>query len=152
MKSERQTEILKIIQECDIETQDQLLECLEARGLRSTQATMSRDIKDLHLVKELNDRGMYRYAVSERRASLNRANRLHNIFKESVTSVDLAMNIVVIKTMPGLASAACSAMDGMEIPDMVGSLTGDDTALLIMRNEQAAELLCLEFQSMLQKG
>lgn len=152
MKALRQTEILHIIQENDIETQDQLLEELEARGLKSTQATISRDIKELHLVKELTAHGAYRYAVSERKTSLNIANRLHTIFKESVTTFEAAQNIVVIKTMPGLASAACSALDGMKLPDMVGSLAGDDTALLIMRSSETAENLCEEIKRMLDKG
>lgn len=152
MKALRQAEILHIIQENDIETQDQLLEELEARGLKSTQATISRDIKELHLIKELTVQGAYRYAISERKTSLNIANRLHTIFKESVTTFEAAQNIVVIKTMPGLASAACSALDGMKLPDMVGSLAGDDTALLIMRSTESAENLCEEIKHMLDKG
>jgi len=152
MKGLRQAEILHIIQENDIETQDQLLEELEARGLKSTQATISRDIKELHLIKELTAQGAYRYAVSERKTSLNIANRLHTIFKESVTTFEAAQNIVVIKTMPGLASAACSALDGMKLTDMVGSLAGDDTALLIMRSSEMAESLCEEIKRMLDKG
>lgn len=149
MKARRQAEILKIIQEHDIETQDQLLAALRDRGMQSTQATISRDIKELHLVKELTGQSSYKYAVSERKTSLNMAGRLRNIFKESVTSFDAAQNIVVIKTMPGLASAACSALDGMHLPDMVGSLAGDDTGLLIMRTADAAEELCREIEKML---
>ena len=125
MKARRQAEILAIIQEYDIETQDQLLEKLREKGMKSTQATISRDIKELHL---------------------------NNIFRESVTSFDSAQNIVVLKTMPGLASAACSALDGMHLPNMVGSLAGDDTAILIMRTTQDAEELCLEIVKMLEKN
>lgn len=152
MKTQRQAEILQIIQDDDIETQDQLLDALSQRGMRSTQATISRDIKELHLIKELTPQGTYRYAVSERKTSLNIANRLHTIFKESVTSFEAAQNIVVIKTMPGLASAACSALDGMHLPDMVGSLAGDDTALLILRSTEAAQSLCDEIRQMLNKS
>lgn len=149
MKAKRQQEILRIIEEQDIDTQDQLLTELKARGVQSTQATISRDIKELHLIKELTSYGAYRYAVSERKASLNFAGRLRTIFKEGVTSFDVAQNIVVLKTMPGLASAACAAIDGMEISNLVGSLAGDDTAILIMRtNEDAAEF-CNEIHSML---
>lgn len=151
MKARRQAEILNIIREADIETQDQLLEALQARGVHSTQATISRDIKELHLVKELSGT-TYRYSVSERKTSLNIASRLHTIFKESVTSFEPAQNIVVLKTMPGLASAACSALDGMQLAEMAGSLAGDDTALLIMQNSKAAENLCREIQRMLEKG
>ena len=149
MKAKRQQEILRIIEEQDIDTQDQLLTELKARVVQSTQATISRDIKELHLIKELTSYGAYRYAVSERKASLNFAGRLRTIFKEGVTSFDVAQNIVVLKTMPGLASAACAAIDGMDIANLVGSLAGDDTAILIMRtNEDAAEF-CNEIHSML---
>ncbi|MEG2000071.1 MAG: arginine repressor [Evtepia sp.] len=152
MKVRRQAEILSIIQENDIETQDGLLAELMARGMKSTQATISRDIKELHLVKELTGRGTYKYAVSERKTSLNMAGRLRNIFKEGVTSFDAAQNIVVIKTMPGLASAACAALDGMHLNNMVGSLAGDDTGLLIMRNGEAASELCREILKMMEKA
>ena len=149
MKSQRQEEILRIIEEVDVETQDQLLEQLRLRGVTSTQATISRDIKELHLIKELTGYGTYKYVVSERKTSLNFAGRLRTIFKEGVTSFDMAQNIVVVKTMPGLASAACAAVDGMEIPDLVGSLAGDDTALLIMRTNEAAAEFCNEIHKML---
>ncbi len=149
MKSKRQEEILRIIEEVDVETQDQLLEQLRLRGVTSTQATISRDIKELHLIKELTGYGTYKYVVSERKTSLNFAGRLRTIFKEGVTSFDVAQNIVVVKTMPGLASAACAAVDGMEIPDLVGSLAGDDTALLIMRTNEAAAEFCNEIHKML---
>ena len=149
MKEKRQAEIVRIISEQDVETQEQLLAQLELRGIRVTQATVSRDIKELHLVKELTGYGTYKYAVSERKTSLNFAGRLRTIFKEGVISFDLAQNIVVLKTMPGLASAACSAIDGMEIQNLVGSLAGDDTAILILRtNEDAAEF-CNEIHKML---
>lgn len=149
MKAKRQQEILRIIGERDVETQDQLLAELRARGVQSTQATISRDIKELHLIKELTGYGTYRYAVSERKASLNLAGRLRTIFKESVTSFDVAQNIVVLKTMPGLANAAGAAIDGMEIEDLVGSIAGDDTALLIMRTNEAAVEFCDEIHKML---
>ena len=138
MKRARQAEILNIIQAVDVETQEQLLDELKARGFSATQATISRDIKELRLVKELSGGG-YRYASSERKGLADSDARLRNIFKEGVTSVDRAQNIVVVRTMPGLASAACSALDSMEIPGMVGSLAGDDTGILIMRDNDAAE-------------
>ena len=144
MKSKRQAEILRIIEDVDVETQDQLLSELKARGVTSTQATISRDIK------ELTGYGTYKYAVSGRKTSMNIAGRLRTIFKEGVTSFDRAQNIVVLKTMPGLASAACAAIDGMEIGDLVGSLAGDDTAILIMRDSEKAEAFCDEIHKMLQ--
>ena len=148
MKRARQAEILTIIQAVDVETQEQLLDELKARGFSATQATISRDIKELRLVKELSGGG-YRYASSERKGLADSDARLRNIFKEGVTSVDRAQNIVVVRTMPGLASAACSALDSMEIPGMVGSLAGDDTGILIMRDNDAAERFNQEVHKLL---
>lgn len=149
MKNVRQSEILSIVHSKDIETQEQLLEELRARGFTTTQATISRDIKELRLVKELTGSGGYRYALSERKASATSDIRLRNIFKEGVVSVDVAQNIVVVRTMPGLASAACSALDAMEIDGMVGSLAGDDTGILIMRDNTFAQQFSGEVHKLL---
>nr|WP_325211942.1 arginine repressor [uncultured Oscillibacter sp.] len=149
MKNDRQAMILEIIAQENIETQEQLLTRLQARGLRCTQATISRDIKQLHLIKEPAGQGVYKYAVSDNRTKLNVAAKLRTIFRECIVSIDYAQNIVVVKTMPGLANGACSALDNMNMSDIVGSLAGDDTALLVMRNTEAAELLCQEIKDML---
>ena len=151
MKSKRQAEILRIITEQDIETQEEMLENLRRCGIHATQATISRDIKEMNLVKQPAGSGVYRYVVStDRPARRAFAGRLQNIFKEGVTSCDVAQNIVVVKTMPGLAPAAGAALDGMEIEGLVGSLAGDDTAILIMRTSQVAERLCRDIESMLE--
>ena len=149
MKNVRQSEILNIVQSKEIDTQEQLLEELRARGFIPTQATISRDIKELRLVKELTGSGGYRYALSERKTSSTSDVRLRNIFKEGVLSVDVAQNIVVVRTMPGLASAACSALDAMEIDGMVGSLAGDDTGILIMRDNSFAQQFNSEVHKLL---
>ena len=149
MKNSRQTMILEIISQENIETQEQLLNRLQERGITSTQATISRDIKQMHLIKEPVGQGVYKYAVSGNRTKLNFAEKLRTIFRESITSIDYAKNIVVLKTMPGLASAACSALDNMELSDMVGSLAGDDTAFLLMRDEESAVAFCEELKGML---
>jgi transcriptional regulator of arginine metabolism len=149
MKGTRQAEILRIIGEVEVETQEQLLDELARHGIHATQATISRDIKQLHIIKELTGKGTYKYVVSNQRTSLNFAERLRTIFRECVTSLDFAQNIVVINTMPGLASAAAAALDNMELPDMVGSLAGDDTAILIMRTTQAAEEFCQNIHEMM---
>ena len=149
MKNSQQAMILEIISQENIETQEQLLNRLQARGIRCTQATISRDIKQLHLMKEPIGQGAYKYAVSGNRTKLNVAEKLRTIFRECIVSIDYAQNIVVVKTMPGLANGACSALDNMEMNDIVGSLAGDDTALLVMRNAEAAELLCQEIKDML---
>ena len=149
MKLDRQAMILEIIAQENIETQEQLLTRLQARGFRCTQATISRDIKQLHLIKEPVGQGVYKYAVSGNRTTLNVAAKLRTIFRECIVSIDYAQNIVVVKTMPGLANGACSALANMDMNDIVGSLAGDDTALLVMRNTEAAELLCQEIKDML---
>ena len=149
MKNDRQAMILEIISQENIETQEQLLARLQERGISSTQATISRDIKQMHLIKEPVGRGVYKYAVSGNRTKLNFAEKLRTIFRESITSIACAQNIVVIKTMPGLASAACSALDNMDITYMVGSLAGDDTAFLVMQNAESAAAFCEEIRAML---
>ena len=150
MKNNRQSMILEIISQENIETQEQLLSRLQERGIRSTQATISRDIKQMHLIKEPVGHGVYKYTVSGNRTKLNFAEKLRTIFRESLTSIDYAQNIVVIKTMPGLASAACSALDNMDITYMVGSLAGDDTAFLVMNDTESAVDFCEELRAMLQ--
>ncbi|MBE6971038.1 MAG: arginine repressor [Ruminococcaceae bacterium] len=149
MKNDRHNHLLQIIAEESIETQEQLLERLRERGIKSTQATISRDIKELHLVKEPAGQGRYRYAVSAHRTKLNFADRLRTILRESLLSSDYAQNIVVIKTMPGLAQGAASALDGMQIANMVGSLAGDDTVMIIMRDQDSASDFCNEIRDML---
>ena len=149
MKNHRQAMILEIITQENIETQEQLLARLQDRGIQCTQATISRDIKQLHLIKEPVGQGVYKYAVSGNRAKLNLAEKLRTIFRECMVSIDYAQNIVVLKTMPGLANGACSALDNMEMNDIVGTLAGDDTAFLVMRTTEAAALLCQEIKDML---
>ncbi len=149
MKSARQEKILEIIAKHDIETQNQLIEALESEGVKSTQATLSRDIRDLHLVKEMSPSGVYRYVAGAKDSFSNYDNRLRKIFRESVVDYAVAQNIVVLKTLPGLASAACSAIDSMKINGLVGTLAGDDTAFLAMKDNSFAELLCREIESLL---
>ena len=149
MKRTRQLEILNIIQTTDVENQEQLLTYLKERGITATQATISRDIKQLRLVKELSHSGTYRYVTSDRKNTASSASRLRNIFKEGVTSVEVAQNIVVLKTLPGLASAACSALDSMKLPHLVGSLAGDDTAFLAMSDKDSAVEFCKLIEEML---
>ena len=149
MKNDRQTRILEIIEREPIDTQEQLQQRLLEEGVTCTQATISRDIKQLHLIKEPIGQGKYRYAVSVQRNRLNVADKLRTIFRESIISVDYAQNIVVIKTMAGLANAAAAALDSMSIPYMVGSLAGDDTAMLVMRDMESARSFCEEIHEML---
>ncbi|MBQ9979750.1 MAG: arginine repressor [Oscillospiraceae bacterium] len=148
MKNNRQTMILDIIKTVDVDTQEQLLAELKKRGVSSTQATISRDIKELRLVKELHGGG-YRYTVAKKDAGRDFSVRLNKIFKESVTSIDQAGHIVCVKTLPGLASAACSAIDTMGLPYIVGTLAGDDTAFILIRDLTSAAEFTAEVRRML---
>ena len=148
MKNDRQAKILEIIEKEAIETQEQLIERLKEMGVKSTQATISRDIKQLHLIKEPVGGGQYRYAVSAHKTKLNFADRLQTILRESIVAVDYAQNLVVLKTMPGLAGAAAAAFDGMEIAQMVGSIAGDDTVLVVMRDTDSAAEFSAEVSAM----
>ena len=143
MKPGRQNAIL----EMDIETQNQLMQELAARGVKSTQATLSRDIKDMRLVKELGPSGNYRYVVAAKTETTDLDMRLKKILRESLVSYDVAQNLLVIRTLPGLASAACSAFDSMEIENLVGTLAGDDTAFLAMRDKESAVKLYHEIET-----
>ena len=146
MKSARQQVILEIISEQNIETQGQLLEALEERGVRSTQATVSRDIREMHLVKEVVGDGQYRYAPSVPDDGSDAARRMQEIFREGCVSFDHALHTVVIKTLPGLASAVCGAIDAMYDDNILGTVAGDDTGLLVMRNAASAERLCMQLR------
>ena len=147
MKPGRQSAILEIISEKDIETQNQLMKELAARGVKSTQATLSRDIKDMRLVKELGPNGSYRYVVATKSETADLDQRLKKILRESLVSYDVAQNLLIIRTLPGLAPAACSAIDGMEIENLVGTLAGDDTAFLAMRDKESAIKLYHEIET-----
>lgn len=149
MKSLRQQKIVEIISKRNIETQNQLMSALLAEGIKSTQATLSRDIRDLHLVKELTGDGSYRYVLGSRDGVSDFDQRLKKIFRESVVDYAVAQNIIVIKTLPGLANAACSALDNMEIYNLVGSIAGDDTAFLAMKDNASAEIFSKEIESLL---
>lgn len=149
MKSQRQAKILEIIANKNVETQEQLLAALQAEGFRGTQATISRDIKELRIVKELTSLGTYRYTVSNSDIGNSFSARLNTIFRECVISFDYAQNIIVVRTLPGLASAAGSAIDAMNLSTIVGSLAGDDTVMIVMRDTNAAATLCGEIKALL---
>lgn len=149
MKSQRQAKIMEIISTTNVETQEQLLQELEEAGFRSTQATISRDIKELRIVKELTTLGTYRYTTSAKEMPSTFSSRLNTIFRECVTRYDYAQNIVVIHTLPGLANAAASAIDAMNMSVVVGSLAGDDTVMVVMRDNNAAAGFCGEISNLM---
>ena len=143
MKTQRQAKIMEIISTKDIETQEQLLQSLQEAGFYSTQATISRDIK------ELTSFGTYRYTTSGKDGSHTFSARLNTIFRECITGFDYAQNMIVIKTMPGLASAAASAIDAMNMGVVLGTLAGDDTVFVVMRDNNSAAAFCGEIRSLL---
>ena len=149
MKAKRQAKIMEIITSRDVETQEQLLEVLNGYGFHSTQATISRDIKELHIVKELTKFGTYRYATSAKEVSGSFSARLNGIFRECVLGYDYSNNLVVVRTIPGLASAAGSAVDAMAMGFVLGTIAGDDTVLIVMRDSNAAAAFCGEIRNIL---
>ena len=149
MKAKRQAKIMEIISNTNVETQEQLLAALQEAGFTCTQATISRDIKELRIVKELTSLGTYRYTTSTREIPGTFSTRLNTIFRECVTGFDYAQNIVVIHTLPGLASAAGSAVDAMSMSVVLGTLAGDDTVVVIMRDTNSAAAFCGEIKSLL---
>ena len=148
MKSQRQAKIMEIISTTNVETQEQLLAALQDAGFRSTQATISRDIKELRIVKELTSLGTDRYTTSAKEMPSTFSNRLNAIFRECVTRYDYAQNIVVIHTLPGLAAAAASAIDTMNLSVVVGTLAGDDTVMVVMRDNITAASFCGEIANL----
>ena len=149
MKSQRQAKILEIISTRNVETQEQLLAALQKEGFRGTQATISRDIKDLRIVKELTNLGTYRYTTSTNEMSGTFSSKMNTIFRECVVGYDYAQNIIVIRTLPGLASAAGSAIDAMNLSLVVGTLAGDDTVMVVMRDNNAAAAFCDEIKNLI---
>ena len=149
MKSQRQAKILEIISNRNVETQEQLLAALQSEGFRGTQATISRDIKELRIVKELTSLGTYRYTTSSNEMTGTFSTKMNTIFRECVVGYDYAQNIIVIRTLPGLASAAGSAIDAMNLSLVVGTLAGDDTVMVVMRDNNAAAMFCGEIKNLL---
>ena len=149
MKTKRQAKIMEIISTINVETQEQLLQELLSAGFTSTQATISRDIKELRIVKELTSFGTYRYTTATREVPSSFSGRLNTIFRECVTNFDYAQNIIVIHTLPGLANAAASALDAMNMSVVLGTLAGDDTVMVVMRDTNSAAAFCGEIKNLM---
>lgn len=144
-KYTRQTKILELISKKEVETQEELAEGLKAMGIDVTQATISRDIKELRLVKVMAKSGKYKYAtIGQSQEGVT--DRLNKIFENSVVSIDNAMNIVVIKTIPGAAQICASAIDYMGVDNIVGTLAGDDTVFVAIRSLEDVEYVLEEFK------
>ena len=149
MKSKRQEKILELIHDHSVQTQEQLLAELNDAGFRTTQATISRDIKQLRIIKELGPDGVYRYSTTPKPVEHTFSAKLNLIFRQCITSVDYAQNMIVIKTMPSLGAAAGANIDALHMPSVVGTLSGDDTTLVIMRDNESAMDFCDEIHRML---
>ncbi|KAF5049033.1 Arginine repressor [bioreactor metagenome] len=144
-KYTRQSKILELISKREVETQEELAEGLKAMGIDVTQATISRDIKELRLVKVMSKNGKYKYAtIGQSQEGIT--DRLYKIFENSVVSIDNAMNVVVIKTIPGAAQICASAIDYMGVDEIVGTLAGDDTVFVAIRSLESVEYVLQEFK------
>lgn len=146
MKKTRHELILELVEKYNISTQEELLEKLHENGVEVTQATVSRDIKELRLVKQPASNGQYKYSVAV--GSDEKYMKYYAIFAESVTSVDFAQNICIIKCHPGTANAACAAIDALSIHEILGTLAGDDTIFILCRSERSAQNTKRELESL----
>ena len=148
MKAKRHAKILELIGNKHINTQEELQAELGKSGFQVTQATVSRDIKELRLIKSLSNDGSYHYTTHQKEKGSDLSFKFHAIFSESVRGVDYAQNLVVIHTLPGLAGAAASAIDSMNLSVVVGTLAGDDTVMVVMRDNNAAAQFCGEISNL----
>ena len=148
MKTARHAMILDIISKHNIETQDELAEHLRRDGFDVTQATVSRDIKELRLIKVLAEGGHYKYATVDK-AESGLVDRFMRMFSHSVLNITSAGNLIVVKTISGSANAAAGAIDALRWPEVVGSLAGDDTLLVAIRSEEDVPKVREKFHSMM---
>ena len=149
MRSKRHDAILKLISSNDIETQQDLTAALANVGYDVTQATVSRDIKELQLVKKSNDAGKYVYTQSHQPRENDVVEKMSIIFSKSVISADYALNIIVLKTLTGMAQGAAAALDSMHYPEILGTIAGDDTIFIVSRSEETAGKFCRKIKSMI---
>ncbi len=149
MKTARQNLILDIIKTNDIETQEDLASALMNMGIVITQATVSRDIKELNLIKVQTDNGRYKYAASAGESEMKNIGVLIRMFKTSVKSIKTAGNMIVIKTLTGSANAAAEAVDNMDLSGLVGTLAGDNTIFLAAASEAEADHICTELNELI---
>ena len=148
MKSLRQEKILEIINKYEIETQDDLISHLNAEGFNVTQATLSRDIRQMKLTKVLTGRGSYRYIQSSRNTGDDGV-RFNNALVDSILNVDYAGNMIVLKTYPGLASAVATGIDSIHMIEILGCVAGDDTIIIVARDERKAGEISEKLKSMM---
>lgn len=149
MKALRLAKIVELVEKNEVYTQEDLLQLLAQEGITTTQATISRDIKELNLVKSVTEDGKYKYTTSRKKQTDTMEKKFRSVFVESVVLVDYAQNIVVVKCHTGMANAACAALDTMGLEGIVGTLAGDDTIFILMRTEELAHNISDEIRAML---
>ena len=147
MKKDRHEKILELIDRYDISTQEELLIKLLECGVEVTQATVSRDIKELRLVKHPSSNGQYKYSLAN--SSDEKYMKYYSIFAESVTLTDYAQNICLLKCHPGTAQAACAAIDALSLSEVLGTIAGDDTIFILCKTERAAQNTKREIEALL---
>ena len=150
MKSERHAMILNLIETTNVETQEELADMLKQRGICVTQATMSRDIKELRLIKVLAENGGYKYATVDK-AEAGMKERFVRIFGDSVVGINTSANLVIVKTLSGSANAAAEAVDSMHWNDIVGTMAGDNTIFIAARDEKAVPDIVKRLSAMIKK-
>jgi len=150
MKAQRHAKILDLIEQNDVETQEELLGLLQENGFEVTQATISRDIRTLHLMKSTDGNGKHKYTRGMKGVQTRVSTAKYvNILGESLASVDTAVNLIVVKTYSGMANAAAAAIDALGFATVVGSIAGDDTIFLAMRSSESAVTVAAELSAMI---
>ena len=148
MKAKRQALIREIVEAQSIQTQEELAEALRAHGMVVTQATVSRDIREMHLLKVLAEDGSYRYATMEKSDS-GMNDRLIRMLSDSVVEMNSANNLIVIHTLPGSAHVAAEAIDSLRWPETIGTIAGDNTILVIVRANEEVDAVMRRFRSII---
>lgn len=149
MKSQRHAKIIELINKNDVETQEELTSLLRQNGFDTTQATVSRDIKELRLVKIADEKGKYKYALKAATDELKLSAKFTRILEETVIRIDVSTSFVVIKTYPAMAQAAASAIDNMNWEEIVGTIAGDDTIFVALKTIEDAEVFCEKVREIL---
>ena len=147
MKNSRQAKIIEIIEKYEIGTQDALIEKLAEEGINATQTTISRDIRQLNLVKGPTGRGTYKYVLPDKKMKV--ATPIHNSsFSDAVISIEVALNIVVVKTHSGMANAIAVCIENMHILGVIGSVAGDDTIFIVVKTNELAQDVEIQLNKM----
>jgi len=146
MKTKRHSKIMEIISEHNIETQEELIDKLKSAGYDVTQATISRDIRELKLVKVMSEGGVYKYTLPKNSVDDN-MHIYNNAIAASIKTVDYALNNVVVKTYPGMAQAVAAGIDALNKKEILGCVAGDDAIIVVVRNEADAEDLCTHLKA-----